>query len=60
MRLVSKNEQILYVYFVAQKKKTMFLFYIYNFYFLVKRMCQIFVIYLKLFFFCLPLLPLFF
>ena len=34
MRLVSKNEQILYVYFVAQKKKkTMFLFYIYNFYF---------------------------
>ena len=31
MRLVSKNEQILYVYFVAKKK--VFLFYIYNFYF---------------------------
>ena len=35
MRLVSKNEQILHVYFVAKKKKKnpMFLFYIYIFYF---------------------------
>ena len=38
MRLDSKNEQILHVYFVAKKKKKpMFLFYIYiyiyNFYF---------------------------
>ena len=32
MRLVLKNEQILHVYFVA-KKKLIFLFYIYNFYF---------------------------
>ena len=33
MRLVLKNEQILHVYFVAKKKKLIFLFYIYNFYF---------------------------
>ena len=33
MRLASRNEQILYVYFVAKKKKPVFLFYIYNFYF---------------------------
>ena len=34
MRLVLKNEQILHVYFVAKKKKKLiFLFYIYNFYF---------------------------
>ena len=34
MKLVSKNEQILYAYFVAKKKKKpVFLFYIYNFYF---------------------------
>ena len=35
MRLVSKNEQMLHVYFIAkkEKKKPVFLFYIYNFYF---------------------------
>ena len=34
MRLDSKNEQILHVYFVPKKKKKpVFLFYIYNFYF---------------------------
>ena len=34
MRLVSRNEQILHVYFVVKKKKKpVFLFYIYNFYF---------------------------
>ena len=33
MRLASRNEQILYVYFVAKKKKPVFLFFIYNFYF---------------------------
>ena len=35
MKLASKNEQILYVYFVAKKKKKnpVFLFYKYNFYF---------------------------
>ena len=36
MRLASKNEQILHIYFVAKKKKKknhVFLFYIYNFYF---------------------------
>ena len=35
MRLASKNEQILHVYFVAtkKKKKPVFLFYKYNFYF---------------------------
>ena len=32
MRLVSRNKQILHVYFV-EEKKTVFLFYIYNFYF---------------------------
>ena len=30
MRLISKNEQILHIYFVG-KKKHVFLFYIYNF-----------------------------
>ena len=36
MKLASKNEQILHVYFVAKKKKKkkpVFLFYKYNFYF---------------------------
>ena len=37
MKLASKNEQILHVYFVAtkkkKKKKPVFLFYKYNFYF---------------------------
>ena len=35
MRLASRNEQILYVYFVAKKKKTLcfYFIYIYNFYF---------------------------
>ena len=40
MRLVSKNKQILHIYFVAKKKKEKkkkeklcFIFYIYNFYF---------------------------
>ena len=34
MRLSSKTEQMLHVYFVAKKKKkSVFLFYIYNFYF---------------------------
>ena len=34
MKLASKNEQILHVYFVAtKKKKHVFLFYKYNFYF---------------------------
>ena len=33
MKLASKNEQIIHVYFVAKKKKKLvFLFYIYNFY----------------------------
>ena len=30
MRLDSKNEQILHVYFVAKKKKKLFFYYIYN------------------------------
>ena len=33
MMLVSKNELILHIYFVAKKKKNSVLFYIYNFYF---------------------------
>ena len=33
MRLDSKNEQILHVYFVAKKKTYVFILYIYNFYF---------------------------
>ena len=33
MRLASKNEQILHVYFIAKKKIFVFLLYIYNFYF---------------------------
>ena len=36
MRLVSKNEQMLHVYFIAKKKKKkacVFIIYIYNFYF---------------------------
>ena len=32
MRLASKNEQILHVYFIA-KKKSLYFYYIYNFYF---------------------------
>ena len=33
MRLASKNEQILHVYFVAKKKPYVCILYIYNFYF---------------------------
>ena len=35
MRLASKNEQILHVYFVEKKpkKKSVYIFFIYNFYF---------------------------